>query len=71
MTLDEMKCGDRGVIAGVDIGEERMRELGLVCGTGIIVVRRAPAGDPIEVAVRGYHLTLRRELAKRIRVTLA
>ncbi|BET68818.1 FeoA family protein [Opitutales bacterium ASA1] len=46
----------------------RLREMGLLPGTKIKLVRRAPLGDPIEIEVRGYHLTLRKEEADLIEV---
>jgi len=39
----------------------RLRELGLVAGTRVTVVRRAPLGDPIEIELRGYRLCVRRD----------
>lgn len=38
----------------------RLREMGLLPGTSVQLVRTAPMGDPIEIRVRGYHLTLRK-----------
>jgi len=46
----------------------RLREMGLMPGTGLVLVRTAPLGDPIEVKVRGYNLTLRRSEAEQILV---
>ncbi len=44
----------------------RLREMGLLPGTLITFIRAAPLGDPLEIKVRGYHLTLRREEAEQI-----
>ena len=41
----------------------RLREMGLLAGTPLTLVRAAPMGDPLEIKVRGYHLTLRRKFA--------
>lgn len=49
----------------------RLREMGLLPGTRIKLVRRAPLGDPIEIEVRGYHLSLRKGEAEQVRVNLA
>jgi ferrous iron transport protein A len=49
----------------------RLREMGLLPGTRIKLVRRAPLGDPIEIEVRGYHLSLRRVEAEQVQVSLA
>jgi ferrous iron transport protein A len=44
----------------------RLREMGLLPGTTVTLVRAAPLGDPIEIKVRGYHLSLRLEEAEQI-----
>lgn len=46
----------------------RLREMGLLPGTSIQLVRTAPLGDPIEIKVRGYHLTLRKTEAEHVLV---
>ena len=46
----------------------RLREMGLLPGTRITLMRRAPMGDPIEIKVRGYNLTLRKTEAEHISV---
>ncbi|HVT92062.1 MAG TPA: FeoA family protein [Bryobacteraceae bacterium] len=44
----------------------RLREMGLLPGTTVKLIRTAPLGDPIEITVRGYHLTLRKSEAEHI-----
>ena len=44
----------------------RLREMGLLSGTRITLVRCAPFGDPMEIKVRGYHLTLRKSEAEHV-----
>lgn len=44
----------------------RLREMGLLTGTTLHLIRTAPLGDPIEIKVRGYHLTLRKSEAEQI-----
>ena len=69
--LDTLTSGERGVIAALDCEPSvarRLMELGLVPGTEIVVIRRAPLGDPLEVSVRGVRLSLRRSEARRIHV---
>lgn len=44
----------------------RLREMGLMPGTALTLIRTAPLGDPIEVKVRGYNLTLRKSEAEHI-----
>jgi ferrous iron transport protein A len=46
----------------------RLREMGLMPGTAITLIRAAPLGDPLEVKVRGYNLTLRKNEAQHILV---
>lgn len=66
--LSALAPGQRGVIAGfgeID-GLQRLYEMGLIEGTEIELLRRAPTGDPLEVRVMGYSLSLRRAEAERI-----
>ncbi len=49
----------------------RLREMGVLPGTSVTLVRTAPLGDPIEIKVRGYHLTLRKSEADHITVGTA
>ena len=44
----------------------RLMEMGLLVGTLVELVRFAPLGDPVEIKVRGYNLTLRRNEAEQI-----
>lgn len=44
----------------------RLREMGLLAGTPVTLVRTAPLGDPLEIKVRGYHLTLRKSEADHV-----
>ena len=44
----------------------RLLEMGLLVGTAVELVRYAPLGDPVEIKVRGYHLTLRKHEAEQI-----
>lgn len=46
----------------------RLMEMGLLVGTRVELVRFAPLGDPVEIKVRGYNLTLRRHEAEQILV---
>ena len=70
--LSDLAAGSGGVIRDIPVGHDehitRLRELGLVPGTRIRVVRRAPLGDPIEVSVRGSRLAMRRSEARHIHV---
>ena len=46
----------------------RLREMGLLVGTRITLIRTAPLGDPLEIKVRGYNLTLRKTEADHVLV---
>jgi ferrous iron transport protein A len=71
MTLKELKVGQEGTV--VSIGEKgpvrrRIMEMGITPGASIKVIKVAPMGDPIEVNIRGYELSLRKEEAQHIQV---
>lgn len=70
-TLADLAVGQRGHVAGLDGSStlvQRLLEMGLTTGVEIAVVRFAPLGDPIEVKVRGYLLSLRRSDARSVRI---
>ena len=67
--LSSLQPGQRGKIAGFDLEgsvKGRVMEMGVTKGTTVEVVRFAPLGDPVEIKVRGYHLTLRKHEAEQI-----
>lgn len=69
--LAELAAGERARVVAVDAGSDaarRLMDLGLIRGTPVEVMRRAPLGDPIEVRLRGFMLTLRRSEAEHITV---
>jgi ferrous iron transport protein A len=69
--LSELAIGGRGVVRELpnhDPAFVRLREMGLIVGTTVTFVRLAPLGDPLEIQVRGYHLSLRKSDAARILV---
>ena len=71
MTLDELTQDDRARVTGVagsdDVGL-RLMEMGLTPGAIVRLVGTAPLGDPLELEVRGYRLSLRRSEAARVSV---
>lgn len=72
MTLDKLKISSSAVITRVGgEGELRIRllDMGLIPKTKVTLVKAAPLGDPIEVRLRGYELTLRLADAAMIEVT--
>ena len=70
MTLKEMNPGETCVITNIHSNNLRKRiiDMGLITGTKIFVKKLAPMGDPIEIVIRGYSLTLRKAEAKTIEV---
>ncbi len=68
-TLDTLAVGEGGRVSAVVGSAEvrrRLLEMGLTPGCRVRVVRFAPLGDPIDVEVRGYHLSLRKHEARQI-----
>ena len=65
--LNEFRVGEKGTIKSV-IGEGRVRrrlfDMGVTPGADVILRKKAPLGDPIEVTIRGYELTLRKTEAE-------
>ena len=73
MTLKEASIGSTVTvkkITGTGPVKRRIMDMGITKGTELIVRKVAPLGDPIEIRVRGYELTLRLEDAKNITVAL-
>ena len=65
--------GTRAKVTGIALPpatHQRLLEMGLTVGTECTVVRYAPLGDPIEIKVRGYHLSLRQSEAAGIQVAV-
>lgn len=73
--LNTMIPGERGTVSRINtMGsalKQRLLEMGLIRGTPVELVRVAPMGDPIEVRVRGYRLSLRRLEAESVIVLKA
>lgn len=71
MTLADMPISGKGRVSGMTLppdSQRRLMEMGLTRGATFEVVRFAPMGDPIEIRVRGYHLSLRKSEAAAISV---
>ena len=68
MTLREIMPGESCIVREVYANNLRKRiiDMGLITGTKIHVKKTAPLGDPIEISVRGYSLTLRKAEARTI-----
>ena len=72
LSLADLPVGGRAKISAFDLPEEirqRLMEMGLTKGAICTLVRFAPMGDPIEIEIRGFHLSLRKAEAQGIEVT--
>ena len=71
LKLSDMKPGEKGRVLSIDGGGvflRRLVDMGVVRDVDLTLIRRAPLGDPVEVEVRGYNLTLRKAEAENITV---
>jgi len=70
VSLATLQPGERGTIERIRGSShavtQRLLEMGLTRGTEVEIIRFAPLGDPIEISVRGYRLSLRREEAESV-----
>ncbi|RJP43141.1 MAG: ferrous iron transport protein A [Desulfobacteraceae bacterium] len=71
-TLKDMAVGETGTVAGytkgVSVYREKLLAMGLTRGTEILVERIAPMGDPVEIRMRGFSLSLRKDEASALLV---
>ncbi len=71
MTLKDVKCGQSAIVKKLN-GEgpvkRRIMDMGITKGIEVYVRKVAPLGDPVEVTVRGYELSLRKDDAQNIEV---
>jgi ferrous iron transport protein A len=68
-SLTSLTLGTTATVTEIKVasaGKSRLMEMGLLVGTPVELVRFAPLGDPVEIKVRGYHLTIRRQEAEQI-----
>ena len=67
--LTAVAVGQTAIVAEINLpssSRPRLMEMGLLVGTAVELVRFAPLGDPVEIKVRGYNLTLRKHEAEQI-----
>lgn len=69
-TLNMLQPGDIGTVDNILTTDPKLKmrllELGLLKGTTIEIIRYAPLGDPIEIKMRGYRLSIRKEEAESV-----
>lgn len=73
MTINDMKIGQQATVLSLGSGgalRRRIIDMGITPGAAVIMRKAAPFGDPIELNVRGYELSIRRSEAKEIFVEL-
>ena len=71
--LDELDPGDIGVvvkIGGNSSTRRRIMDMGIVRGARVVLIRRAPLGDPVELEIKDYNLSLRKRDAETIYVKM-
>jgi len=71
--LDELEPGDIGVvvkIGGNSSTRRRIMDMGIVRGARVVLIRRAPLGDPVELEIKDYNLSLRKRDAENIYVKM-
>lgn len=74
LPLTALAPGGAGKVTEIKVppaSRPRLMEMGLLVGTPVELIRFAPMGDPVEIKVRGYHLTLRKHEAEQIWVSPA
>ena len=72
-TLKEIKPGHKGIVVSIEgygALKRRLIDMGITPGVEIFVRKVAPLGDPIEINLRGYELSLRKDDAKNILVEI-
>lgn len=73
MTLKDLNPGQQGKVASISTTgamKRRIMDMGVTPGVVVKVIKVAPLGDPIEVNVRGYELSLRKDEAVQVQVEL-
>lgn len=73
MTLRELKPGQQGSVTSIGTTgpmKRRIMDMGVTPGVVVKVIKVAPLGDPIEINIRGYELSLRKEEAAQIEIKL-
>ncbi|MGL4284602.1 FeoA family protein [Eubacterium aggregans] len=69
--LSELKPGQRGVVSSIDLKglmRRKLLDMGVIPGVEVYVDKMAPFGDPIEIHLRGYALSIRKKDAEKIRI---
>lgn len=71
MKLSELKVGQKAKVLSIRVSgaiKRRLMDMGVLEGEPVVVVKIAPLGDPIDIVVKNYHLSLRKAEAEKIEV---
>lgn len=71
ITLDKAETGKHYIIKDISLASDirtRLAEMGLTRGAEVVVMKKAPFGDPLEISVRGYSLCIRAAEAEKFEV---
>ena len=71
MNLKELSIGSSGVVSKLDVTgplKQRLLDMGITKGTRVKVIKIAPLGDPIEIEIRNYNLSVRKADAELIQI---
>ncbi len=70
-SLVDLKVGESGKVTSFEnqgVAKKRLLDMGITTGVTVKLVKIAPLGDPIEIEVRGFNLSLRKSEAKNIKI---
>ena len=70
-TLKDLSIGQTGCIAKIGTAgalKQRFMDMGITKGTEAKIIKIAPLGDPIEIQIRGYNLSIRKEDSEKIEI---
>lgn len=73
LTMKQMKPGQQGVVVKVNVTgalKRRLFDMGITPGAEVVMRKTAPLGDPIEINIRGYELSVRKSEAEAVLVKL-
>lgn len=72
IAITDLSCGEHAKVMGFAPGQKSYRQkllaMGLTPGTQFQLIRKAPLGDPIEIEVRGFSLSLRKSEAQQLKI---
>ena len=72
MTVIDLKPGQKAAVTAIGTGDpslkRRILDMGITPGVEITMIKTAPLGDPLEITLRGYQLSLRKNEARQIEV---